>query len=212
MTEYVAPIVSVLIGMFLVIGYKRIRRAQAAQVTVFNTLLSTLIDTVKDTSTNIYNEVNNLWLEQNRAKLRPQFCSIILMHPSTDIAIPQSGTEERSKTLKIPGCLMSATIWLGPDQEHSFNFAPDVPLPIGTSFVVTGPCSLEDVIIANRSQTNFVGTLGQIAVSRDACHPGMRIVIRLKGWPLRPSTLSEAELVRESQKRGLTQTARGLVD
>lgn len=187
----ITNIALVVIAVFLVFGYVKIRRAQSVQSVELMNLFRGLTTKVEDTSTNIYNEVSNIWLETNRAKLKPQFCSLLIMHP---------GGVEGALSESSP-CLMATSMWLGPDQEHTVSFAPDIVIPANTLIVVTGPCDLQDIIIANRHQGFFTTPLGQVGITKNQATPGHRVTIRVKGWPLRPSTLSEAELVREAQKR-----------
>lgn len=189
MTETLKGIAAyVFAGLFLYL-FTRQQRKMIADFKAAQTLaFKALTDVVKDTSTNIYNEVSNIWLETNRAKLKPQFCSLLIMHPG--------GVE----IVNNP-CLMATSMWLGPDQEHTVSFAPDIVIPANTLIVATGPCDIQDIIIANQHQGFFTTPMGQVGITKNQATPGHRVTIRVKGWPLRPSTMSEAELVREAQKR-----------
>jgi hypothetical protein len=207
---YFRAIVGFLIGGMFMYALKRISRNQVAAEALMRAQFGTLSKLIKDTSTPLYNEVSNIWLEMNRAKIRPQFCTLLLMTPAAVIKVPKlrfgrtvnAEEPEESEELSKP-MLMSTTVWLGPDQDHCFSFQPDVIIPAGTIIVVTGPCTLVDVVVANNSQSLFTGSLGQVAILRDSCSPAYRMVIRIKGWQLRPSTMSEAELVRQSALRAL---------
>lgn len=190
MTQYLPAIISALIGAFVVIGYKRVRRLQTTSLAAQQAGFSVLSKLIRDTSSQLYNEVSNIWLETNRAKLRPQFCSLLIMHPGSDQIVSKP-------------CLMASSVWLGPDQDHCFSFSPDIVIPAGTLIVATGPCDILDIVIANEYQGFFTTPMGQVGITRTAAGPGHRVTVRLKGWPLRPSTMSEAELVRQASLRAV---------